>query len=66
MVLLDGVILTGDFKYSQGKKLDTGQPLFEIAPLEELVIELAIPEDDMRFVRAGLPTRVKLDAFPLQ
>ena len=61
-----GVILTGDFKYSQGKKLDTGQPLFEIAPLNELVVELSIPEDDMRFVRTGLETRLKLDAFPLQ
>ena len=27
---------------------------------------VAVPEDDVRFVRVGMPVRVQLDAFPLE
>jgi multidrug efflux pump subunit AcrA (membrane-fusion protein) len=29
-----------------------------------MVVEVAVPEDDVRFVQPGMPTQVRLDAFP--
>lgn len=61
-----GVVIAGDLKRSEGVTLTVGQPLFEIAPLDRMVVELAIADDDVRHVAAGQPVSVALDAFPGQ
>lgn len=43
-----------------------GQNLFEVAPLDKMVVEVAIPERDITEAKAGQKVRVKLDAYPSQ
>ncbi|MGE0608171.1 MAG: efflux RND transporter periplasmic adaptor subunit [Pirellulales bacterium] len=59
-----GIVVSGDLDRAQGAPLTLGQTLFEIAPLEQMVVEVAIPDADVAFARAGQPLSVRLDAFP--
>lgn len=59
-----GVVVRGDLKRSEGMPLEQGQSLFEIAPLEPMIAEVSIPEDEFRLVQVGQTARVRLDAFP--
>ena len=61
-----GVIVAGDLKDTEGVPLETGQSLFEIAPLDRLVVEVAIPEEDIRHVREGMSLSLQLDSMPSQ
>lgn len=63
---IDGMVVVGDLSKSEGVPLEKGQTLFEIAPLEKMIIEVAVPEDDVRFVKQGMKTHVSLDAYPMQ
>lgn len=62
----DGVVVSGDHREAEGVPLETGQTLFEIAPLNRMVVELRIPEEDLRHVQIGMPVTVQLDAVPEQ
>lgn len=57
-----GVLVSGDLKETEGVPLETGQSLFEVAPLDHMLIEVAIPEDDVRHVAPGMEIRLRLDA----
>ncbi len=61
---IDGMVISGDLKKAEGMPLETGQTLFEIAPLQQLIIELLVPEDDIRYLKTGLDVSIRLDAFP--
>ncbi len=63
---VDGIVVTGDLQRSEGMPLEVGQPLFEVAPLNQMVVELAIPEEEIRLMYPGIPVRIWLDAFPGQ
>ncbi|MGW8256303.1 MAG: efflux RND transporter periplasmic adaptor subunit [Thermoguttaceae bacterium] len=63
---LRGVVLLGDQKRAEGMPVTLGQNLFEVAPLNKMVVEVAIPERDFNQVKIGQNVRVKLDAFPAQ
>ena len=63
---ISGIVISGDHKKAVGIPLKTGQSLIEIAPLDDLVVELSIPEEDMRLVHPGMPVNVRLDAFPFE
>lgn len=60
----DGVVVSGDHREAEGVPLEMGQTLFEIAPLDEMVIEICIPEADVRHVKNGMTVRAQLDAVP--
>ena len=60
----DGIVVSGDHREAEGVPLEMGQTLFEIAPLDTMVVELCIPEDDIRHVEVGMPLRIQLDAVP--
>ena len=60
----DGVVVSGDHREAEGVPLEMGQTLFEIAPLNAMVVEICIPEADVRHVRNGMAVRVQLDAVP--
>lgn len=60
----DGIVVSGDHKDSEGVPLETGQTLFEIAPLDQLVTEIAIPEEDIRWIQPGMSVTLRLDALP--
>lgn len=59
-----GVVVTGDLREREGVPLEMGQSLFEIAPLDALVIEVGIPEDDIQHVAAGMTIRLRLHSLP--
>jgi len=60
----DGVVVSGDHREAEGVPLEMGQTLFEIAPLDAMVIELSIPECDVRHVKTGMSVQIQLDAVP--
>ncbi len=61
---VDGVIISGDLRKAEGAPLTTGQTLFEIAPLEEMVLEIGIPEEDIGHVTLGQSVEAVLNALP--
>lgn len=61
---VDGVVISGDLRKAEGAPLTTGQTLFEIAPLDEMVIEIGIPEDDITHVAVGQNVEAVLNALP--
>ena len=61
-----GVVVSGDLSKQEGTMLEVGQTLFEVAPLDELVAEIAVPEADVRFLPENAPVKMKLDALPFQ
>ncbi len=63
---IDGLVVSGDLQEEEGIPLEVGQVLFEVAPLDKMVVELAVPEDDVNAIRSWMPVRIKLDAFPWQ
>ena len=60
---LDGIVVHGDLKRSEGAPLSVGQALFEIAPLGQMVAEVEIREDEIANVTENLPVTLRLDAF---
>ena len=62
----DGVIIDGDLDKARGIRLTTGEQLFEIAPLNEMIVEVAIPESDISFVDVGTVLEVRMDAYSEQ
>lgn len=63
---LSGMVLLGDHAKLEGVPLEKGKTLFEVAPLDHMVIEVEIPQDDVRFIEPGQRTKIRFDAFPLQ
>lgn len=63
---IDGVVVSGDLEKAHGAPVEMGQTLFEVAPLEEMVAEVAIPESEIGYVQKGMTVSVKLDAFPFE
>ena len=61
-----GIVLRGDQKRAEGMPVTIGQNLFEVAPLDKMVVEVAIPERDFTEAKAGQKVTVKLDAYPGQ
>ena len=61
---VDGVVISGDLRKAEGAPLSTGQTLFEIAPLDEMVLEIGIPEEDIGHVSIGQSVEAVLHALP--
>ena len=59
-----GAVLQGDQKRAEGAPVSLGQRLFEIAPLETMVFEVAIAEREYAHAAVGQPVVVRLDAYP--
>lgn len=63
---IDGIVVSGDHKDEEGVPLKTGDTLFEIAPLDLMIVEIAVPEEDIRWVREGMPVTLQLNAMPAE
>jgi len=61
---IDGLVVSGDLKKSVGVPLSSGDRMFEIAPLDRILVEVAIPEADIRHTAVDQEVEVWLDAFP--
>lgn len=59
---IKGVVLTGDLERSEGVPVTPGQKLFEIAPLDKMLLEIAIPETAIRHVEKGMPVTLRLES----
>ena len=63
---IDGMIVSGDLEHSEGAPLEQGQTLFEVGPIDELDIEIEIPESEIRFIEKKQTVTVRFHAFPLK
>lgn len=61
---IDGVVISGDLQRSEGIPLTVGQTLYEIAPLDRMVAELAIEDDEISHVSIGQQVSLWIDALP--
>ncbi len=61
---VDGVVISGDLRKAEGAPLTMGQTLFEIAPLDEMVLEIGVSEEDIAHVTLGQPVEAVLGALP--
>ncbi len=58
---LDGVVLNGSLEKLASAPVETGQVLFEIAPLDQLRVEVAVPAADYRHIAIGDPIELRFD-----
>jgi biotin carboxyl carrier protein len=61
---ISGIVVSGDLKRHEGATVKVGQSLYEVAPLDKLIAEIAVPEEDLEVVTSGAPLTLRLDAFP--
>jgi multidrug efflux pump subunit AcrA (membrane-fusion protein)/GAF domain-containing protein len=61
---LDGTVVVGDLKKHQDGFKQTGDVLFEVAPLATLRAELSIPEEDIPEVQVGQEGELATSAYP--
>ncbi|TWU56565.1 macrolide transporter subunit MacA [Rubripirellula tenax] len=59
-----GIVVTGDWKESEGMPMTRGETLFEIAPLGKMRVELAVPESDYSLVRREMPVQFYVHSLP--
>ncbi|TWU59918.1 hypothetical protein Poly51_01910 [Rubripirellula tenax] len=59
---IDGIIVSGDLDKHIGSPLEQGQTLIEVAPLDQMRLEIDVPEHEIAFVKVGNPARVKINA----
>jgi multidrug resistance efflux pump len=60
---LRGVVLSGDLRRVEGQPVQQGQQLFEIAPLDRMIVETNVPDHEISYVRLGMNVDFRLDAF---
>jgi biotin carboxyl carrier protein len=63
---ISGIVASGDLERAEGAPLSTGQTLFEIAPLEKMIVEVALPDDEISHIEVQQTIDVRLDAYPGQ
>jgi hypothetical protein len=57
-----GLVISGDLERAEGVPLTKGQTIFELAPLDRLLVEVAVPEDSTGSVATGNKVTIWLDA----
>jgi multidrug efflux pump subunit AcrA (membrane-fusion protein) len=60
---LSGVVVSGDLRRADGQPVPRGQVLWEVAPLDAMIVEIDVPDREISRVQAGQPVRVRLEAF---
>jgi RND family efflux transporter MFP subunit len=60
----DGVIVTPHLEEQRGRYLRRGEALCETADIDPVVIETAVPEDEIVLVQPGQEVWLKANAFP--
>jgi multidrug resistance efflux pump len=63
---ISGIVASGDLERAEGAPLTIGQTLFEIAPLEKMIVEVALPDDEISHIDVEQTIDVRLDAYPGQ
>ncbi len=60
---IEGIVLAGDMMRMQGSPVNKGKVLFEVSPLNKMVVELAVGEEDIGYISRGMPVKVRFEAF---
>ncbi|MBJ41741.1 MAG: hypothetical protein CMJ80_00330 [Planctomycetaceae bacterium] len=60
----DGIVISGDPKKLEGSRLNVGQTLFEVGSLELMIVEVAIPDEDIDHAQVGQPVTFRLTSMP--
>lgn len=63
---VDGMVTSGDLFRVEGAPLSVGQTLFEIAPLEQMIAEVAIADNEIGYASIGQSVEMRIDAYPNQ
>ncbi len=58
-----GIILTGDLERTEGAPLTVGQLLYEIAPVDRIVVEAAVDEAEVALLETGQLASVRFDGL---
>ncbi|HHD63795.1 MAG TPA: HlyD family efflux transporter periplasmic adaptor subunit [Desulfobulbaceae bacterium] len=58
-----GMVLTGDLQRAEGSPVSRGQTLFEVAPLAQMEVEVAIDEQDIAQVPNNAVVTIRFDAY---
>jgi multidrug resistance efflux pump len=61
---IDGIVVSGELKRAEGVRLALGQTLFEVAPLDQMIVEVEIPESELAHVPSQAEAFIRLEAFP--
>ncbi|QDU51618.1 efflux RND transporter periplasmic adaptor subunit [Gimesia panareensis] len=61
---VEGIVVAGSLNWSEGAPLEIGEALFEIAPLDKMVVEVAVPDSEISHIREGQQVLVRLEALP--
>lgn len=59
---ISGIVVTGDLRRSIGAPLETGQVLFEVAPLDRVLLEIEIPEREIGLVNEDSPVQLRVES----
>ncbi len=59
-----GFVMGGDPRKLEGARLTLGETLMEVAPLDQLIVELKIPDEDIAHVEEQQPVSYRLAASP--
>lgn len=59
-----GVVVSGNLERAEGAPVKVGQTLFEVAPLERMIVEVLIPEYEIDRASIGQTVDVYLDSVP--
>lgn len=59
-----GMIVSGDWRSSEGMPLSRGETLFEVAPLDTMVVHLWIPEPEIAHVREDMTVKFATHSAP--
>lgn len=62
----DGVVVSGDLSQRLGSPVQTGQQLFEVAPLEAFRVTIEVDDRDINWVALGQPGELVLSGMPGQ
>ena len=63
---LRGIVVSGDLDKAEGAPLEMGQNLFEVGPLDNMLVEVQIPESEACYVDVGMKTDFEFEAFPFE
>ena len=61
---ISGLVLDGDLHYREGSPLSVGQRLFEVAPLAEVAVEVAVLAEEIAALNLAGAVEIHFDAFP--
>ncbi|MEM1297277.1 MAG: efflux RND transporter periplasmic adaptor subunit [Verrucomicrobiota bacterium] len=59
---ISGVVLSGNLERSEGVPVSTGQKLFDIAPIDQLELEVSIPDAEISRVKEGQRVQLRLES----